>query len=100
MDYAKSLASMLLNDKEHEKRTAWNNAAPVPGRPELRIDCDYRYILWSEYGRLTEYGWEIDHAHPTALGGPPIGTNLRARHWRGNRRAGGLLGDLLGKVGG
>ncbi|MCG8652246.1 MAG: hypothetical protein MI861_20570 [Pirellulales bacterium] len=76
---------------EQRKRTAWSATAEVSGRPDLRRDCDGRLIRWSEYGQLTELGWEIDHTPPLALGGGYI----RARHWRGNRSAGGHLGNAL-----
>lgn len=89
------LASLLFSDEENRKRTAWSNASDVPTQTDIRIDCDGRYIRWSDYGKLSEYGWEIDHTIPTALGGLNILGNIRARHWRGNRSAGGLLGGLM-----
>jgi hypothetical protein len=46
-------------------------------------------MLWAEYGKHTEYGWEIDHAIPRVMGGLTVSWNLRARHWRGNAEAGG-----------
>lgn len=91
----RNVASALSPGEEYKKRIAWSKTLPAPGINDLRIDCDNRPIRWSEYGMLTEYGWEIDHIHPSGLGGPDIPENLRARHWRGNRRSGGLLGALL-----
>jgi hypothetical protein len=75
------------------KEAAWNN---VPGAAGLnpaveKIDCDCRHIRWAEYGKLSTYGWEIDHAQERALGGSDDFSNLRARHWYGNRQAGGIL---------
>jgi hypothetical protein len=89
-----SLAS-LGSVEESRKRIAWANTLPVMGRLDVRMDCDGRHIMWGEYGRLTEYGWEIDHIRPTILGGPDVAGNIRARHWRGNRSAGGILGGLM-----
>ncbi len=66
------------------------------GWPEWGIDCDGRIIRRSEYGRISDNGWQVDHVHPTALGGGDHWANLRPRHWRGNCSAGGLLGGLLG----
>lgn len=85
----------LLGQMEDERRknVAWNNARPVANSSD-RIDCDERTIRWAEYGKTTAYGWEIDHATPTALGGSDVYGNLRARHWHGNRSAGGLLAAL------
>lgn len=59
------------------------------------IDCDGRTIRKSDYGKLTEYGWQIDHAVPTAFGGLNVFANKRPRHWRGNSMAGGIIGSLL-----
>jgi hypothetical protein len=78
-----------------KKVTAWFNASPTHN-PNYMIDCDGRLIKWSEYGRYSEYGWQIDHANPLALGGSDSPLNLRARHWRGNSYEGGLLGALIG----
>lgn len=64
-------------------------------------DCDGRLVKRAEYGKLTEHGWEIDHSIPSVWGGPDIYANKRPRHWRGNRRAGGLinvLADALNKT--
>lgn len=73
-----------------------SKTAAAIGLPDVRVDCDGRFIKWSEYGKLSEFGWEIDHIHATILGGPDTPDNTRARHWRGNRSAGGILGGLLG----
>lgn len=81
--------------EETRKQIAWGAATATLDINE-RIDCDGRRIRWSEYGKLTEYGWEIDHAAPLALGGLDGLGNLRARHYRGNRSAGGILGSLIG----
>jgi 5-methylcytosine-specific restriction endonuclease McrA len=93
----------LIGQTEDERRKtiAWNNALAVENSPH-RLDCDRRVICWEEYGETTARGWEIDHATPTALGGPDSYSNLRARHWQGNRSDGGLLGGLskLGKASG
>lgn len=97
------LSGIFKPSDEVRKLAAWNNvpAIPVlsPGLfPTTKIDCDGRIIKWSEYGQNSENGWHIDHAHELALGGPDELHNLRARHWYGNTRAGGLLGSALSKV--
>lgn len=53
--------------KEWEKKVAWLNARPVPGWPDLRIDCDQRLIRWPEYGQTSTFGWEVDHLSPIGL---------------------------------
>lgn len=65
------------------------------GSAEWATDCDGRTIKRSDYGKETEYGWEIDHITPTALGGLDHWSNKRPRHCRGNASAGGLLAALL-----
>ena len=71
------------------KAHAWNKAHPIPGyNPAvLRQDIFGSLILWSDYGKRTEYGWEIDHQLPQ--GKYPSLTwdmsNLRALHWKNNR---------------
>lgn len=91
------IASPPLDREEYKKRIAWSKTQPAPLWPAgFRVDCDGVPIQWNQYGKLTEYGWEIDHIHPTALGGPDAPHNVRARHWRGNRSAGGILSGILG----
>jgi hypothetical protein len=62
-----------------------------------KIDCDGRQILLEEYGQYSMCGWQIDHTIPTALGGPDVPSNWRARHWKGNSEAGGRL-SLLSRI--
>jgi hypothetical protein len=81
-------------EDERRKMAAWNSARALEDSSD-RIDCDGRVICWKEYGKTTAYGWEIDHATPTAVGGLDACDNLRARHWLGSRITGGLLGGLL-----
>jgi hypothetical protein len=76
---------------------AWDNVPAIPGSPHKR-DCDGRFILWSERALLTTYGWEVDHIIPLSLGGLDVPWNVRARHWWGNRSAGGVLGTILDGV--
>ncbi len=95
------LGEALSGDTEIRKRAAWNNATPTQNT-DIRIDCDGRKIRWHEYGQLSEFGWEIDHIVPLAVGFglPGIDTlsNLRARHWRGNRSAGARMGNTLANI--
>jgi hypothetical protein len=68
----------LLGQTEDERRKgiAWNNATPMQNSSD-RIDCDGRTICWAEYG-TPPFGWEIDHATPTALSGLDAYGNLRS----------------------
>ncbi len=95
MKTVNSLASLLAGYTTEElKLAASANLSSILGSPYKR-DCDGRFILFEEYGLLTTYGWEVDHIIPVRLGGLTFPANVRARHWQGNRSAGGLLGNAL-----
>ena len=84
--------------QESRKRAVWSKGHKVLGfDPSIVRQDDKGYrIYYAEYGnRLSEYGWEIDHITPVALGGPDDISNLRPLHWRANARLGGLLGSWL-----
>lgn len=68
----------------------WKKARIVPGYdPSLyRKDSCGAWICRTDYGELTDYGWEIDHARPVARGGSDDMTNLQPLHWRNNRHKG------------
>jgi hypothetical protein len=87
------LLHLAVRSDDARKLAAWNAVPSVPGTL-LKIDCDRRRIRWEEYGQNSAYGWHIDHAAPTILGGPDTIWNLRARHWLGNCRAGGQLSGV------
>ena len=87
----------LLDYSERRKNTAWINTAGSLHIVEC-YDCDGRLIKMHEYGQLSEFGWEVDHSVPLGVGGADSSQNIRARHWRGNRSAGGILGALLNKT--
>ena len=81
--------------EEELKMAAWRNATFVSDG--VSIDCDGCHMVWHQHGEYSEFGWQVDHIIPKALGGPDIPSNVRARHWRGNSSAGGVIGALLNK---
>jgi hypothetical protein len=94
-----SLAYVLAGYSDEElRRTAWENAAAIGDGSYLRIDCDGHIICWPEYGLRSLRGWQVDHIVAKALGGPDVPWNVRARHWDGNARAGGHLGNALADI--
>jgi hypothetical protein len=90
-----------LGQAEAKKAAAWAKARPaglsgaiIGG--DVRIDDFGNLIRWQDYGNHTsQYGWEIDHTHPSALGGSDHHSNLRALHCKTNRGLGGMLGNAL-----
>jgi hypothetical protein len=86
-----------LPESEQKKIAAWTICRTVPGRlpQDWRYDDFGNMIYRADHGKQTEYGWEIDHRHPSALGGIDHHSNLRALHWRKNRELGGALGQAL-----
>ena len=54
------------------RAAVWNACTTIPGQDPTvwRYCANYRVIRWGDYGdRSSEYGWEIDHIIPGALGG-------------------------------
>jgi 5-methylcytosine-specific restriction endonuclease McrA len=89
--------TMLLTALGQRKVAAWNNASKALGyHPDVvRRDAYGWYMRWSDYGnRNSDYGWEIDHTVPLAVGGSDSHLNLRALHWRNNASRGAALGGI------
>lgn len=65
----------------------WLKATPIQGLSpnEWRRDRNGNVIRWSEYGKLTQYGWEIDHSIPKSKNGSNDISNLSPMRWKENR---------------
>ncbi|MCQ2607755.1 MAG: HNH endonuclease [Bacteroidales bacterium] len=72
---------------EQDIQRVWNEATIVDGynKDIVRKDCCGAWIVKSEYGKATPFGWEVDHAFPVSKGGKTEPINLRAMHWENNR---------------
>jgi hypothetical protein len=68
----------------------WRMATPVYGfdAAEWRQDAAKAWIRRSDYGVLSNTGWEIDHICPVALHGGDDLSNLQALQWSNNREKG------------
>ncbi len=77
---------------QQQIKNAWLKAQKHPNYPDgrVRIDAYGSIMVASEYGKQTDYGWEIDHELPqngfSALSN--LFVNQRALHWRNNRAKG------------
>ncbi|WP_370322605.1 HNH endonuclease signature motif containing protein [Oricola sp.] len=75
-----------LLDEALRKVAVWNKATSVIGYDPTKYRKD-RYGAWiafDDYSKCTDYGWEIDHIHPSSLGGPDYIGNFQPLHWRNN----------------
>ena len=68
-------------------QAVWKKATPIASADKntTRKDVCGREIRLLEYGRLTPYGWEIDHKKPVAKGGGDELDNLQPLYWETNR---------------
>lgn len=66
----------------------WDKAQIVLGNDPnvFRKDRYGTWIQWSEYGKTSRYGWEVDHMTPVARGGSDALSNLQSLHWQNNRQ--------------
>lgn len=61
----------------------WQKATPVENNDPNIYRKDYAgaWIRRDQYGKQTEYGWEIDHLKPISLGGTDNILNLYPLQW-------------------
>jgi hypothetical protein len=74
----------------HTIEAIWRKGAVVVGYEpnEYRQDNCGAWIHRNGYGRIGEFGWEIDHVRPVSQGGTDELTNLQPLYWQNNRGKG------------
>jgi 5-methylcytosine-specific restriction endonuclease McrA len=68
----------------------WSKGVAVEGYDPavFRQDVCGNWMQFDQHGQESDYGWEIDHILPRALGGMTYPANLQPLWWRNNRRKG------------
>jgi hypothetical protein len=78
----------MANFTEEIINYVWEKAEKVANNdPNIwRKDFAGAWIRRDQYGKTSNYGWEIDHLRPVSQGGTDAIGNLLPMHWENNRR--------------
>ena len=93
--------STRINEAAFDELTieaVWKKGIPEPNYSSFRKDCCGASMQRQRYGKLEQWGWEIDHIKPVAKGGKDDISNLQPLLWENNRSKGDNYPDWSCKI--
>lgn len=83
---------------EETIEAVWRKGTPEPKYPSFRKDKCSASMQRSRYGKVEQWGWEIDHIKPVSKGGTDNLSNLQPLQSENNRHKGDDYPDWSCKV--
>lgn len=81
----------MSNYSDEKLNKIWEKAKIVNeenDKKKFRKDFAGAWIKKDEYGKESDYGWEVDHIKPSSKSGSDELSNLNPLHWKNNRTKG------------